>query len=111
MAEFAYHNTKNTNTSYTPFELNCGYHLYVSYIKDIDPCFKSKSAEEFLTKLQELMLICHKNLYHAQELQKQVNDKGTKPKSYIPSDKILLNSKYIKTKQNWKLEAKFFGFF
>ena len=32
-----------------------------------------------------------------------------KPKSYAPGNKIWLNSKYIKTKWNWKLEAKFFG--
>ena len=32
-----------------------------------------------------------------------------KPKSYVLSDKVWLNSKYIKTKQNRKLEAKFFG--
>ena len=31
-----------------------------------------------------------------------------KPKSYAPGDKIWLNSKYIKTKQNRKLEAKLF---
>ena len=32
-----------------------------------------------------------------------------KPKSYAPGGKVWLNSKYIKTKQNLKLEAKFFG--
>ena len=32
-----------------------------------------------------------------------------KPQSYAPGEKIWLNSKYIKTKQNRKLEAKFFG--
>ena len=32
-----------------------------------------------------------------------------KPKSYAPGDKVWLNSKYIKTKRNRKLEAKFFG--
>ena len=30
------------------------------------------------------------------------------PKSYTPGDKVWLNSKYIKAKQNRKLEAKFF---
>ena len=34
-----------------------------------------------------------------------------KPQSYTPRGKVWLNSKYIKTKQNWKLKAKFFGFF
>ena len=55
------------------------------------------------------MTVCQENLHHAQKLQKQAHDKGVKLKSYIPDDKIWLNSKYIKTKQNRKLEAKFFG--
>ena len=32
-----------------------------------------------------------------------------KSRSYAPGEKVWLNSKYIKTKRNWKLEAKFFG--
>ena len=55
------------------------------------------------------MTVCRKNLYHAQKLQKQAYNKGGKPKSYAPDDKVWLNSKYIKTKQNWKLDDKFFG--
>ena len=35
--------------------------------------------------------------------------KNVKPRSYIASHKIWLNSKYIKTKQNRKLETKFLG--
>ena len=57
------------------------------------------------------MTVCRKNLYHAQKLQKQVHGKNVKPKSYAFGDKIELNSKYIKTKQNRKLKAKFFGSF
>ena len=111
ITEFAYNNAKNTSTGHTPFELNCGYHPCVSYKKDINPYSKLKSAEEFLAGLQKLMLVCRKNLYHAQKLQKQVHNKGTKPKSYATSDKVWFNSKYIKTKQNWKLKAKFFNSF
>ena len=55
------------------------------------------------------MTVCRENLHHAQELQKRAHDKGVKPRSYAPGDKVWLNSKYIKTKQNRKLEAKFFG--
>ena len=54
------------------------------------------------------MTVCRENLHHAQELQKRAHDKGVKPKSYAPGNKVWLNSKYLKTKQNWKLEAKFF---
>ena len=50
-----------------------------------------------------------KNLYHAQELQKLTHNKGVKTRNYAPSDKIWLNSKYLKTNQNQKLKAKFFG--
>ena len=55
------------------------------------------------------MIVCRENLYYAQELQKQAYNKGIKPRSYAPNNKIWLNSKYIKTKQNQKLEVKFFG--
>ena len=54
------------------------------------------------------MTVCRENLHHTQELQKRAHNKGVKPRSYAP-DKVWLNSKYIKTKRNRKLEAKFFG--
>lgn len=57
------------------------------------------------------MAVDYKNLYHAQKLQKQAYDKSIKPKTYAFDDKIWSNSKYIKTKQNEKLEVKFFGLF
>ena len=55
------------------------------------------------------MIVCQKNLYYAQELEKQANNKGVKSWSYAPGKKVWLNSKYIKIKHNQKLEAKFFG--
>ena len=109
MAEFAYNNAEIVSTGHTPFELNCGYHLCVSFEKDTNSCSQSKTADKLLAKLQKLMTVCRENLHHAQELQKWAHNKGVKPKSYAPGDKVWLNSKYIKTKQNRKLEAKFFG--
>ena len=41
----------------------------------------------------------------------QAHNKGVKPSSYALSDKVCLNSKYIKTKRNQKLEAKFLKLF
>ena len=109
IAEFAYNNTNNASTGYTPFELNCGYYSWMSYKEEVDPRSKSKSANKLSAELKELMTVCQENLQHAQKLQKQAYNKGVKPRSYAPGDKVLLNSKYIKTKRNWKLEAKFFG--
>lgn len=111
MTKFAYNNAKNANTSYTSFELNCGYHPYVTYKEDVNLCSKSKSANEFLVELKELMTIYHENLYHAQELQKQAHNKSVKSRSYTLSNKVWLNRKYIKTKCNCKLETKFFNLF
>ena len=111
MAEFAYNNAKNASSGYIPFKLNCGYHPRMSYKEDVNFRSKSKSADNLSAKLRELMIICRENLYNAQEIQKQANDKGVKPRSYILSDKVYLNSKYIKTKQNRKLKARFFNLF
>ena len=57
------------------------------------------------------MIVCCKNLYHIPDLQKQAHTKVVKPQSYAPDKKVWLNSKYIKTKQNRKLEVKFFELF
>ena len=111
MAGFAYNNAKNTSTGHTSFELNCDYHLRVSYKEDINPRSRSKSANEFSIELRELMTVYKENFHHAQELQKQAHEKAVKPRSYVPGNKVWLNSKYIKTKQNRKLEAKFFKLF
>ena len=108
MAELAYNNAKTANTGHTLFELNCGYHPYVSFEENTNPCSQSKTADELSTKLRELITVCRENLYYAQKLQKQANNKDVKPRSYAPSEKVWLNSKYIKTKRNQKLEAKFF---
>ena len=70
MAEFAYNNAKNASTGHTPFKLNCGYHPRMSYKEDVDSRSQSKSADELLVELRELMIVYQENLHHAQELQK-----------------------------------------
>ena len=109
IAEFAYNNTKYAITGYTLFELNYAYYPRISYKEDVDPHSRCKAADELTEKLRNFMAAWRKTLQHAQELQKQAHDKGTKPRSYAPGEKVWLNSKYIKTKRNWKLKAKFFG--
>ena len=108
MAEFAYNNAKNASTCHTPFELNCGYHTWMSYKENVNPRSQSRSANKLLAELRELIIVCRENLHHAQKLQKQAHDKRVKPWSYALGEKVWLNSKYIKTKRNRNLEAKFF---
>ena len=59
-------------------------------------------------KLRELIDVCRQNPLYTQDLQKQSHDKGVKSRSYALGEKVWLNSKHIKTKQNRKLEAKIF---
>ena len=58
IVEFVYNNVKNASISHTLFELNCGYHSYVSYKENLDLHSKSKTAEELSFELQNLMAIC-----------------------------------------------------
>ncbi len=111
MAEFAYNNVKNASTDHTPFELNYNYHPRVSFEEDVDPRLRSRSANKLAKELRELMEVCCQNFLHTQELQKRAHDKGVKSRSYAPGVKVWLNSKYIKTKRNKKLESKFFRLF
>ena len=108
MAKFAYNNAKNVCTGYTPFELNGDFHPRVSYQEDVNPRSKSKTTDQLGTELDTLMSMCRENLQHAQELQKRYHNKHAKPRSYALDDKVWLNSQYIKTKQNRRLEFKFF---
>ena len=59
-------------------------------------------------ELKELMNVCRQNLLYTKDLQKQSHDKEVKSRSYAPGEKVWLKSKYVKTKQNQKLEVKFF---
>ena len=57
------------------------------------------------------MTVYQQNFHNAQKLQKRGHDKGVKPQSYASHEKVWLSSKYLKTKQNCKLEAKFLSLF
>ena len=111
MAEFAYNNAKNASTGHILFKFNCKYNPYISYEENLDPCSKLKTAEKLSSKLQNLMVVCQQNFYHAQELQKRAHNKGVKAQSYALGNKVWLNSKHLRTKRNRKLEAKFLGYF
>ena len=111
MAEFAYNNSKNASIGPKPFEMNCGYQPQMLYKEKVNLRSKSKSVDKLAEELKELIIICGENLHHAQEFQKQTINKRVKLRSYVPGEKVWLNSKFIKTKRNCKLEAKFFGLF
>ena len=65
MAKFAYNHATNASTSYTPFELNCGYYPQILYKGDVNHRSKSKSIDKLLAELRELIIVWWENLYHA----------------------------------------------
>ncbi len=64
IAEFAYNNAKNASPGHTSFELNYGYYPRVSFKEDIDPRSRSRSANELVKELKELMEVYCQNLFH-----------------------------------------------
>ena len=58
------------------------------YKKNVDLRSKFKLADESLAKLKKEIIVCKENFYHAQNFQKQANNKGVKPKNYIPGNKV-----------------------
>lgn len=111
MAKFAYNNTKNTNTGYIPLELNYRYYLYIFFEKNTNLCSQSKIADMLLAKLKEVIIFCCKNFYYVSKIPKQAYNKNVKPKNDVSGNKILLYSKYIKSKCNRKQNAKFLELF
>ena len=109
MAEFIYNNSKNTNTDHILFELNYGYHPCVFFEGKYNVSSRSSSVNILAMELRELINVCYQNLFHAQDLHKQAYDTEVKPWNYASGEKVWFNSKFIKTKRNWKLKAKFFG--
>ena len=98
MIDLAYNNDKNTSIGYTFFELNYGYNPCVFYKEEeiLDLHSNSKTAKELSSELQELMIVYQQNFHHAQNLKKQVYNKGVKLQNNAPSNKIWLNSKHFK---------------
>ena len=67
MAKFTNNNAKNVSIGYTPFEWNYGYYFWMSHKNNVDLYSKLKSADELAAELRELIIVCRKNFYHAQE--------------------------------------------
>lgn len=83
----------------------------MSYKEDVNFCSKYKLIDELLEELKEIIIVCQENFYYSQEFQKCAYNKNVKCKSYTFNNKVCLNSKYMKTKQNQKLEIKFLKLF
>lgn len=75
------------------FELNCGYYLHMFFEENINFYFCPKIGLKLAIELQKLFIICHKNFYPNQKLQKWAYKKGVKFRNYAIGEKVWLNKK------------------
>lgn len=109
VAEFAYNNARNSTTGISPFEANLGYSPRMSWDEDVDPKSRSRAAVDNAKHLATLMGVCKEAILAAQETQATYANRHRKSREYSVGDYVWLNTKYIRTKRNRKLEFKNFG--
>lgn len=57
MVKFIYTNAKNVSIDHMSFELNCYYHLHISFKNKANPYSKSYSANILAKELRDLMSV------------------------------------------------------
>lgn len=88
MTKMVYNNAKNRSTNNTLLELDYGYHLWILYKDNVDSYFKLKPEDKLSAEVRKLMILCCKNPYHPQKLEKQAYNKAIKPKCYVSGNKV-----------------------
>lgn len=63
IANFVYNNNKKINIGHPSFELNCGYHPYISIKDEVNHQSNSCLANKLATKLKNLLMIASKTYF------------------------------------------------
>ena len=74
LAEFAYNNSKQASTGFTPFELDCGQHPITPPSLAITPNTPVEATNEFLLHWNNMLKIAKDNLIIAKQRQQQYAD-------------------------------------
>ena len=95
--EFAYNNSKNISTGFTPFELDCGYHpnTPTSIASNSLTNTKVATANEFVDRWNTMMKIAKDTLLLAQERQSKYANQHRRHIEYKIGDKVLLSTQNI----------------
>lgn len=110
MAQFAYNNSKNGSTKFTPFMAARGTQPAIPSLENLGERISHVSVEERLSHLEKLREQLQDNLYKAQETQAQYYDQKHRPTQFHVGQKVLLSLRNISTvRPNKKLDQKYDG--
>jgi hypothetical protein len=96
-AEFAYNNSVNASTGYTPFFLNYGQHPHTPLSLSVPPLESlSNPVARFLSEIREHLSKARSAILKAQEVQAKYANEKRRDVSFKPGDLVLLSSKRLK---------------
>jgi hypothetical protein len=109
LAEFAYNNSVTSAIGMSPFYANYGYNPQTTWLKQREA--KNPAASTYSHWLQEVHERCLTQLKDTQSSMGTYADKRrTTPPPFAVGDKVLVNSKYMKTKRpSKKLNHRYLG--
>ncbi len=113
-AEFAYNNSKQASTGFSPFELDCGFTPLTPISMAMETPSNVKAANDFIEHWDTMIKTAKDNLQDAQERQTKYANQHRRHSEFELGDKVLLSTRNITTvvdkrRPTQKLTLKYIG--
>ena len=106
--EFAYNNSVNATTGYTPFFLNYGQHPHTPLTLSVPPLKPPpKSVAQFLSEIRDHLSRARSAILKSQEVQAKYANEKRRDVSFKVGDRVLLSSKKLKVPRAENAKEKF----
>jgi hypothetical protein len=111
--EIAYNNSIQSSSGYSPFYLNCGYHMRLPSpisVVDINRSSTNQSANEMVQRMNETLQLAKQHLKKAQDSQTKYANRHRQHVVFNVDDQVLLSTAHLNTKhRSLKLLPKYVG--